>query len=123
MALIKCSECGKEISDKAVTCNGCGAPIKKLKFKVKNRFIHWLPLITSIVIFMVIIILYAILDIKAYSNNLYLVLNYSLLIVDVIALIAIFYIIPRQRKILFPLSIVSCIFTFLTMIGTGFGGW
>lgn len=27
MALIKCSECGKEISDKAAACIGCGAPI------------------------------------------------------------------------------------------------
>lgn len=27
MALIKCSECGKEISDKASACIGCGAPL------------------------------------------------------------------------------------------------
>lgn len=27
MALIRCSECGREISDKAATCPGCGAPI------------------------------------------------------------------------------------------------
>lgn len=26
MALIKCSECGKEISDKAKTCSNCGCP-------------------------------------------------------------------------------------------------
>jgi hypothetical protein len=26
MALIKCSECGREISDKAAACVGCGAP-------------------------------------------------------------------------------------------------
>lgn len=29
MALIKCSECGKEISDKASACPSCGAPIEK----------------------------------------------------------------------------------------------
>lgn len=29
MALIKCSECGKEISDKAETCPSCGCPIEK----------------------------------------------------------------------------------------------
>lgn len=29
MALINCSECGKEISDKATTCPNCGAPTKK----------------------------------------------------------------------------------------------
>jgi uncharacterized OB-fold protein len=27
MALIKCSECGHEISDKAEACPGCGAPV------------------------------------------------------------------------------------------------
>lgn len=27
MALISCSECGKEVSDKAAACPGCGAPI------------------------------------------------------------------------------------------------
>ncbi len=27
MALVKCSECGKEVSDKAAACPGCGAPI------------------------------------------------------------------------------------------------
>ena len=27
MALIKCPECGKEISDKAISCPGCGAPM------------------------------------------------------------------------------------------------
>ena len=29
MALIQCSECGKEISDKAASCPGCGAPVGK----------------------------------------------------------------------------------------------
>ena len=27
MALTRCTECGREISDKALTCPGCGAPI------------------------------------------------------------------------------------------------
>jgi len=27
MALIECSECGREISDKAETCPGCGVPV------------------------------------------------------------------------------------------------
>ncbi|MDE5803214.1 MAG: zinc-ribbon domain-containing protein [Lachnospiraceae bacterium] len=30
MALIKCPECGKEISDKASSCPGCGYPINKI---------------------------------------------------------------------------------------------
>lgn len=27
MSLIKCSECGKEVSDKAISCPNCGNPI------------------------------------------------------------------------------------------------
>ena len=34
MALIKCPECGKEISDKAATCPNCGTPIAGKKVKV-----------------------------------------------------------------------------------------
>ena len=33
MALIKCAECSKEISDKATTCPHCGSPTK---FALKN---------------------------------------------------------------------------------------
>lgn len=29
MALIKCKECGKEISDKAKTCINCGCPLNE----------------------------------------------------------------------------------------------
>lgn len=29
MALIKCPECGKEISDKATACPNCGMPLKR----------------------------------------------------------------------------------------------
>lgn len=29
MALVKCKECGKEVSNKAESCPGCGKPIKK----------------------------------------------------------------------------------------------
>jgi len=45
MAIIKCKECGKEISDKADTCVHCGCPISKEQqknsLKVKNIYI-WL---------------------------------------------------------------------------------
>ena len=30
MALIKCPECGKEVSDKAAACIHCGCPIQKV---------------------------------------------------------------------------------------------
>lgn len=29
MALIKCPECGKKISNEAISCPGCGCPMKK----------------------------------------------------------------------------------------------
>lgn len=32
MALIKCTECGKEVSDKAPNCPNCGAPVTPQKF-------------------------------------------------------------------------------------------
>lgn len=35
MALVKCSECGKEISDKASACPNCACPIEKPKKKVR----------------------------------------------------------------------------------------
>lgn len=31
MALIKCPECGKEVSDKAIACIHCGFPLQKVK--------------------------------------------------------------------------------------------
>ena len=34
MALIKCSECGNEISDKADKCPNCGYPVKKQPYTV-----------------------------------------------------------------------------------------
>ena len=33
MAIIRCSECGRAISDKASMCVGCGAPLPEPKFE------------------------------------------------------------------------------------------
>lgn len=38
MALIKCKECGEQVSDKAASCPKCGAPIAK-KNK-EQRLLH-----------------------------------------------------------------------------------
>ena len=38
MALIKCSECGKEISDTADECVHCGCPLGKVKFYTSNNW-------------------------------------------------------------------------------------
>lgn len=40
MALIKCEECGKEISDRAVACPNCGCPVEHKKQIVKKNFPH-----------------------------------------------------------------------------------
>lgn len=37
MALIKCSECGKDISDRAKKCPGCGYQLKKEKDVVNTN--------------------------------------------------------------------------------------
>lgn len=37
MALIKCYECGKEVSNQALACPNCGYPIKKQKQKQKQE--------------------------------------------------------------------------------------
>jgi len=43
MALIKCPECGKEVSSMAPTCPNCGCPIKKeetsIRVKASSQFI------------------------------------------------------------------------------------
>lgn len=36
MTLVKCEECGKEISDKATTCVSCGAPVPSTNPKSSN---------------------------------------------------------------------------------------
>ena len=46
MAMIKCPECGREISDKASFCPHCGAPVTVEKvipitFARKKKFIGW----------------------------------------------------------------------------------
>ena len=46
MALIKCPECGREISDKATTCPHCGAPVNPARmvpvtFNRIKKFIGW----------------------------------------------------------------------------------
>ncbi|MCL2804751.1 MAG: hypothetical protein FWD26_02315 [Treponema sp.] len=42
MALINCSECNKEVSDKAACCIHCGNPIASKPNKVKINFPVWI---------------------------------------------------------------------------------
>ena len=50
MALIKCKECGKKISDKAINCPNCGAPINK------NEFSQELSVAKRVAIFVIVIL-------------------------------------------------------------------
>lgn len=43
MALIACAECGKEISDKAAACPGCGAPVKTRPQPTLDSFLAMPP--------------------------------------------------------------------------------
>ena len=37
MALIKCVECGNDVSDKAITCPKCGMPLQTEELKDNNE--------------------------------------------------------------------------------------
>ena len=54
MALIKCPECGKEVSDKAKTCINCGYPLSEVvtagivRIKMPNNIVQgWVGLFSS----------------------------------------------------------------------------
>lgn len=63
MALIKCSECGKEISDKALTCPNCGCPVSELTKKEdtvltkKGKSIKLWLMITGVIIILAFIMI------------------------------------------------------------------
>ncbi len=68
MALIKCKECGKKVSNKAEVCVGCGYPIKlkkgsstiemtKKSLKLQlfiSKYTMWLSVIIAFVFMMII---------------------------------------------------------------------
>ena len=67
MALIICPECGKEISDKAEKCSGCGCPIKHKKSKSakklgKGTIIGGLLGIVVFVIVVIVLVLFLLKD-------------------------------------------------------------
>lgn len=57
MALIKCPECGKEISDKASACPNCGNPMDKI-FKNSKTNKNWVLRILIVCFILVLIILF-----------------------------------------------------------------
>lgn len=120
MSLIKCNECRKEISDKSDRCIHCGAPIEKIKEKVKSKVIHWIPLLISFIVFFLLIMIYNVMNTDTDSSFFYTLFNSILLISSVVSILLVFYMIPKERKILFPLSIIVGIFVFMSVMGTAF---
>lgn len=51
MALLKCTECGKEVSSKASTCPNCGAPVKASKVGCIGKFFIGLLLLFLVSLF------------------------------------------------------------------------
>lgn len=59
MALIKCSECGKEISDKAGACPFCGNPVSENTVTIQStkkkwklvKLISWIAFIFGLMLF------------------------------------------------------------------------
>lgn len=54
MALIKCPECGKDVSDKAIACPNCGCPLSEMvtsgvvRIKMPNNIVEgWVGLFSS----------------------------------------------------------------------------
>lgn len=45
MALVKCSECSREVSDKAASCVGCGAPIQHQKSTEHTQYVPRKPIV------------------------------------------------------------------------------
>lgn len=48
MALIKCSECGHEVSDQANQCPNCGAPIKSPSTLLNNSYLTLISLVVGV---------------------------------------------------------------------------
>jgi|GEM_PF-4239769 hypothetical protein len=64
MALIKCKECNKEISDNASQCPNCGYVYKKTKNKKEksSAFKIVIPIIVAIAVFIIGIVLFIVID-------------------------------------------------------------
>lgn len=66
MAMIKCPECGKKISDKAEACPNCGCPIDKNSLNnIDNQKKPKKNNALKILITVVVVLLYS----EAYSDN------------------------------------------------------
>lgn len=83
MALIKCTECGKEISDKASVCPNCGCPVeqmskpeisnatsvKQTKNKKLNKILDKMLIVTFSLLAVALIILFFVNSISKKAKN------------------------------------------------------
>ena len=118
MSLIKCNECGKEISDKSKECVNCGAPIKMVQ--TKNKVLHFIPIISSTILFLLLLLGYRFMEINHDDSMFTFIFSIVFLIISGVPILLCFYMVPRQRKILFSVSIIISIFVFVSVIGTAF---
>lgn len=59
MALIKCPECGRMVSDKAASCPGCGCPIRKTVFSEVKKWVINNKILFSAVIGVILVCIVA----------------------------------------------------------------
>ena len=62
--LVKCAECGADVSDSAVKCSQCGKQLKKLKRGFFGKFFLWL-----FYLFNILMLLWVIAGVNAASED------------------------------------------------------
>lgn len=54
MSLITCKDCGQQISSKASSCPGCGAPVPSAKSSIKRVFRYAVYAMFALILFVVL---------------------------------------------------------------------
>lgn len=67
MSLIKCPECGKQVSDKAINCPSCGYNIKNMKNHTQKMKLNKMPIATLLIFFVIILVI--IIFVLLFINN------------------------------------------------------
>lgn len=98
MALIKCPECGKDVSNQAVRCPKCGMPIAG---RMKNEDYEeesWMPIVSIIGALMMIVATF--LDYSPWDNMFFIVWGTALMILPIVFLLTgIFFMVIRIMEL------------------------
>lgn len=54
MAIVKCKECGSQVSSKASACPGCGAPVTSARIVIKAVFRYSMYAMFALILFVVL---------------------------------------------------------------------